>query len=64
MPAQAEPPSGRAAPTGIERLSVRPRKSKRHSITSALMTFSLWALTLGVIASGVARELDTLRLPT
>ncbi|EFG08817.1 hypothetical protein [Streptomyces clavuligerus] len=43
---------------------MRPRKSKRHSITSALMTFSLWALTLGVIASGVARELDTLRLPT
>lgn len=62
LSAQAEPPSGRS-PTGIERFSVRPRKPQRHSIASALAIFSLWAIVLGVIASGIARELEALRLP-
>ncbi|WP_269439585.1 hypothetical protein [Streptomyces clavuligerus] len=43
---------------------MRPRKPQRHSIASALAIFSLWAIVLGVIASGIARELEALRLPT
>ncbi|WP_269086433.1 hypothetical protein [Streptomyces clavuligerus] len=41
---------------------MRPRKSKR-SLVSALVMISLWAIALGTFASGIARELEGLRLP-
>ncbi|EFG07919.1 hypothetical protein [Streptomyces clavuligerus] len=41
---------------------MRSRKPK-HPIASALVIFSLWAITLGIIASGIARELEALHLP-
>ncbi|EDY53163.1 hypothetical protein SSCG_06200 [Streptomyces clavuligerus] len=62
LPAQAEPAAPGRALTGFERISVRSRKPK-HPIASALVIFSLWAITLGIIASGIARELEALHLP-
>ncbi|EDY47960.1 hypothetical protein [Streptomyces clavuligerus] len=39
------------------------RRSKNVSLLGAVMILSLWAISVGMIASGVASDLETLRLP-
>lgn len=39
------------------------RRSRKASLLGSIMILSLWAISVGMIASGVASDLETLRLP-
>ncbi|EDY47161.1 Hypothetical protein SCLAV_4158 [Streptomyces clavuligerus] len=39
------------------------RRSRKVSALGAVMILSLWVISVGMIASGVALDLESLRLP-
>ncbi|EDY48044.1 hypothetical protein SSCG_01072 [Streptomyces clavuligerus] len=39
-------------------------RNRKVSALGAVMMLSLWAVSVGIIALAIARELETLRLPT
>ncbi|EDY51804.1 hypothetical protein SSCG_04875 [Streptomyces clavuligerus] len=63
LPPQAAPHPPGPVPTSTERLSVRRARKSKHVIANALMIISLWVIALAIFASGIAQELDALRLP-
>ncbi|EDY47984.1 Hypothetical protein SCLAV_3378 [Streptomyces clavuligerus] len=39
------------------------KRNAKISVLGAVMILFLWTISVGVIASGVARDLETLRIP-